>query len=76
MVYKKIRKDKEDEYYKSLCKTTLVNGILSNNAKFALATELQDREKELRAQFRNSVKVIFNLLNFRFVYEKEKVCCV
>lgn len=53
----RIENDKEDEYFKSLCKQLLIKGILSNNINVAAVEMTLKKTKLLKKKFHCSVKV-------------------
>lgn len=58
-----MEKKKEHEYYKLLCKTILIQSILSNNTNLIVIKKLIDKMKMLKKQLNISVKVYLNNFN-------------
>ncbi|VVC41504.1 Hypothetical protein CINCED_3A025590 [Cinara cedri] len=63
LMLKRMEKDKEAEYYKSLCKQFLINGILTYNSNISPVKELYKKTKLSKKKFYYSVKSLKNKLH-------------
>ncbi|XP_060845607.1 uncharacterized protein LOC132925208 [Rhopalosiphum padi] len=59
----RLEKEKEDEYYKLLCKTLMVDDILSDKINALKATKLIEKNKILNEKFHSSKKKLKTVLN-------------
>jgi len=53
----RLEREKEDEYYMFLCKTLMIDDILSNKINASKAKKLTEKNKGLNKKFYSSKKV-------------------